>query len=68
MKFGASPNKQLEKELSQAIVEKLLQENSEYRSNYRESAKRQQPKVVLWPFEDQRHFSVGGKQKWVKHD
>jgi phenylacetate-CoA ligase len=66
MKQKTRRQQSLSDSLSQRIVEQLLKENSEFRSNYREAPQKQIPRVVLWPYEDKKYFALGGKHKWVK--
>lgn len=47
------------------IVEKLLDENSEYRKTHEEYGRRVYPKIIFWPYEDVTYFRPGTKQKWV---
>lgn len=66
LKQGVSTSEDLEKQIRGEIIQRLLQENSEYRSNYTQVPKKQIPKVVFWGYEHPRYFPCGGKQKWVK--
>jgi len=59
-------NKMLSEVIQKKVVEVLLSENSEYVSNYKYYGKKIWPKIVLWTYEHQLHFSGRGKQKWVK--
>lgn len=63
---NVNPSKDIEEKIKNEIVKTLLEENSEYRSNYKEIPARQIPKIVFWPYEDPTYFSSGGKQKWIK--
>lgn len=66
LKKGQSKNNQVEEQLKSMTVKKLLEENSEYQSNYKESPDRQIPNVVLWNYEDPLYFKPGIKQRWVR--
>jgi len=66
LKKNIPSNLKLGKYVQNIIVELLLEENSEYRSNYGEMPKRQIPKIVFWKYEDPTYFKPGVKQKWVK--
>jgi phenylacetate-CoA ligase len=58
-------SKKLEMTLKEAIVKRLLSENSEYKKTYSEIPDRVQPRIVFWPYEHSDYFRPGGKQKWV---
>jgi phenylacetate-CoA ligase len=47
------------------IVERLLDENSEYRKTHEEYGSRVYPKIIFWPYEDPTYFKPGTKQQWV---
>ncbi|OGZ96398.1 MAG: hypothetical protein A2679_00050 [Candidatus Sungbacteria bacterium RIFCSPHIGHO2_01_FULL_54_26] len=51
-----------------AIITWLNKENSEWRDFWaNESIQRKiAPKIILWPYQDPKHFKPGGKQKWVR--
>lgn len=51
--------------IQRLIVNKLREENSEYRKLYEELPERARPKIVCWPYEDPLYFKPGIKQKWV---
>jgi phenylacetate-CoA ligase len=55
----------IRKTITQSIVAVLLEENSEYLSNYSVYGKKLWPQIKLWPNGHQLHFDGGGKQKWV---
>ncbi|QQS44535.1 phenylacetate--CoA ligase family protein [Candidatus Roizmanbacteria bacterium] len=65
MKKGVKQTKVLIKLLTDEITKRLLKENSEFRSNYKESPLRQRPHIVLWEYESSKYFTPGVKQKWV---
>lgn len=65
MKKGIKQTKVLIKLITEEITKRLLKENSEYRSNYKESPNRQKPYIVLWNYESSKYFTPGVKQKWV---
>lgn len=58
----------LTEKIKKEIIKCLLEENSEYSSNYRALRKRQEPVVNMWPYEYPDFFKCGGKQKWIKTD
>ncbi len=49
-----------------AVVERLLQDSSEYRRTFEEYGERVYPILTFWPYEDANYFKPGTKQKWVK--
>jgi len=55
----------LHEKVTQAIVAKLLSENSEYRRTHEEYAEKVYPALSFWPYEDPKYFKPGGKQKWT---
>ena len=59
-------DKTLAKNIQNSIVKTLLDENSEFVSNYKYYGRKLYPRVVLWSYEHHLHFSGQGKQKWVK--
>jgi phenylacetate-CoA ligase len=63
---GIDIQEELADKIQKAIVVRLLEENSEYKSNYRSNPPRQTPKIDLWTYEDPNFFRPGGKQKWIK--
>jgi phenylacetate-CoA ligase len=56
----------LHNDVTGAIVERLLEENSEYRKTYEEYSEKIHPRLIFWPYEDPHFFKPGTKQKWVK--
>lgn len=52
--------------IQKAVLGVLLEENSEYQSNYRYYGRKLWPRIILWPYEHPVHFNGKGKQKWVK--
>src|SRR3989344_533193 len=66
LKESVNETKELKKKIQKIIMIYLLRENSEYRSNYRESPSRQKPKILFWPYEDSHFFRPGVKQQWVR--
>lgn len=60
------PSPELEQSIVDLIVQRLLEENSEYRVLYGEYSTKLHPKVQFWPFGHEKHFSGRGKQQWVK--
>jgi hypothetical protein len=55
----------LAEEISKSVLESLTDKSAEYKNNVDAFAGKVQPRIVLWPYEDPAHFSVGAKQKWV---
>jgi len=51
--------------VEEIIVKTLLRDNSEYRSNFKESPKKQKPKIILFEYESPDYFKPGIKQKWT---
>ncbi|KKR11036.1 MAG: hypothetical protein UT39_C0012G0058 [Candidatus Woesebacteria bacterium GW2011_GWA1_39_21] len=68
LKKGITKTDSLAKKIKIEVVKSLLQENSEYTSNYRALRERQEPVVLLWPYEYPEFFKSGGKQKWIKSE
>jgi phenylacetate-CoA ligase len=66
LKPNGRSSKGLAKEIEETVVKTLLERNSEYASNYRDSPARSTPEIIFWPYEHETHFGPGGKQKWVK--
>lgn len=56
---------QLRERVRALVVDSLLKESSEYRETYKMYGDRIFPEIVLWPYEHERHFKSGVKQKWV---
>lgn len=56
----------LSEQIQKAVVEALLQGNSEYANSYASNGKELWPSIQLWPNNHELHFSGKGKQKWVK--
>lgn len=52
--------------IQETMVETLLNENSEYRSNFSQDPVRLKPQISLWDYEHEMYFKPGGKQKWTK--
>lgn len=66
LKNGVQASQALVAEVTKAIVQALLKENSEYRVLYGEYKTALDPKVKLWPKSDPLYFDGIGKQKWVQ--
>ncbi len=66
LKQSIKETRKLKKNIQKIVVNYLLRENSEYRSNYKESPRRQTPKILLWTYEHPHFFRPGVKQQWVK--
>ena len=56
---------QLRERIRSVIVDSLLNESSEYRETHKLYGERVFPEIVLWPYEHEKHFKSGVKQKWV---
>lgn len=57
---------QLQKLVSESVVQQLLKENSEYRRTHEEYAERVYPLIQFWPYEYPEFFKPGAKQQWTK--
>lgn len=66
LKHMVKKSNELKRDIQEIIVHRLLKENSEYKSNYKEAPQRQMPEIVLWEYENPLYFQSGVKQKWVK--
>lgn len=64
----AQENDVIRESAYQSIIEWLNRENSEWRDFWANEGIRRKiaPKIILWPYQDPKHFKPGGKQKWVK--
>lgn len=68
LKKNVISNSDLVDKIKTEIINHLLDENSEYSSNYRALKKRQEPVIRMWPYEFPEYFRCGGKQKWIGID
>lgn len=66
LKRGINPRADFKSISRNAIVETLLEHNSEFRSNYSHLPKKMLPRINIWPFGDSHYFSARGKQKWTE--
>ncbi len=66
LKKKIKPNKNHSNKILKNIVDELVKSNNEFCYLYSSDAKRVTPKIILWPYQHERHFKPGGKQKWVK--
>jgi phenylacetate-CoA ligase len=66
LKQRVTADKTLAREIQKTVVKLLLNENSEYASNYTSYVNKMWPMIKLWPYAHELHFSGKGKQKWVK--
>lgn len=68
MMSGKSDNDALKEKIVQHIVGVLNRENSEWQDFYADESIRHKilPRIILWPYEHEEHFSGKGKHKWVK--
>jgi phenylacetate-CoA ligase len=58
----------LKESIQREIIHRLLNENSEYQSNYKSDPLRQMPRIVFWPYEHADYFKPGVKQRWIQKD
>lgn len=65
LKPGKSDTKKLKTETTKAVLEKLFEENSEFRKTYSETGDKLTPKLIFWPYEYSVYFKPGTKQKWA---
>lgn len=65
-KPNVKENYNLVANITKLIMDKLTQENSEYRKTRDDYPDRVKPNLVFWPYENETHFKPGTKQKWVK--
>ncbi len=60
------PSKRIKNLAEKTILEKLLEENSEFKSAFYEQKEgKAKPKVIFWPYEHGSYFKPGGKQRWT---
>lgn len=64
LRRGLQPDSKLAKVVEKEVVQVLLADNSEYRSNHAHLRRKMIPRIKLWPFNDPKYFSGRGKQKW----
>lgn len=64
----ARESDELRENAYRSITEWLNKENSEWRDFWANEGIRRKiaPKIILWPYQDPKHFKPGAKQKWVK--
>ncbi len=65
LKSGVVRTDALKEKVTKLVTEQLLKESSEYRETHRMKGRRVFPHVVFWPYEHERFFRSGIKQKWV---
>jgi phenylacetate-CoA ligase len=65
-KEGQKTDFLFKEKIKRAIVKGLLAENSEYRETRKEYGKITDPEIVFWPYEDEKFFKPGTKQKWIQ--
>jgi len=65
LKDKRTENPQLRERIRSLIVSSLLNESSEYRETHKMYGDKVFPEIVLWPYEHEKHFKSGVKQKWV---
>ena len=66
LKKGVSPESTFAKIAEKEIINTLLADNSEYRSNHTHLRRKMIPRIKLWSFGDPKYFSGRGKQKWIE--
>jgi phenylacetate-CoA ligase len=66
LKPGIVESDWLKTEVQKLIMESLLTHSAEHKNNAHMMPGRVDPRIVFWPHEDETHFKVGIKQKWVK--
>jgi len=64
--YNLAEKKGLSAQIQKQVVAVLLENNSEYVSNYKYYGRKIWPKVILWAYDNPTYFSGKGKQKWVK--
>jgi phenylacetate-CoA ligase len=64
LKKNVKPSRISTKRAEKEIIEVLLADNAEYRSNYTHLPRKMRPRIKLWPFGDAKYFAGRGKQKW----
>jgi len=52
--------------IKHVVVEQLKIDNSSYRRTAEEYPNRTIPKIIFWPYEHEKYFKLGTKQKWIK--
>lgn len=65
LRKGIQPSLLMARAVQKTVVKTLLEDNSEYRSNHTQFARKMKPKIKLWPYGDPKYFSGRGKQKWA---
>lgn len=65
LKRGCTISKKIKDRISTFLVNRLLEENSEYSSNYKSDPNRQKPKLIFHQYGNPVFFKPGAKQKWV---
>jgi phenylacetate-CoA ligase len=66
LRRDAEPSVPLQQRIMEEVVLRLLEENSEYASNYKSNPQKQMPEIMLLNYEHPEYFKSGGKQRWVK--
>lgn len=64
---GVKSSDKLVKKLQKKIIDELCLNNSEFRNEFVSHSEKATPEIKLWPYQDQKYFSGGGKQPWVKN-
>lgn len=65
-KYGQKPDLLMREKLKRQVIKQLVTENSEYRETRKEYGKLTDPEISFWPYEDEKYFRPGTKQKWVQ--
>src|SRR3989344_2087397 len=66
LKKGVYFKKYYETKTLEKIIETLKLKSSEFRELYKNLQNKANPKLVFWPYEDEKYFKPGIKQTWVK--
>ena len=64
LKRNAKEREDLNKTIRDAVVENLVKTNNEYKYLYSLDSERVAPSIILWPYQHEKYFKPGGKQKW----
>ncbi len=64
LKKNQKETDQLREKIEGFIIDALLKEVSEFAETYKHNPQKMKPSIVFWPYEDQKYFKSGIKQKW----
>lgn len=65
-KFKQKVDVLMKERIKRQVIKQLVTENSEYRETRKEYGKVTDPEIVFWPYEDEKYFKPGTKQKWIQ--